>query len=74
MISESRTRGRLRFRSVSDFLSGVTQQFEVAKPGSDFERHYRQNLIGIWLQDDIRATSALTLNAGVRYEFVTTPH
>ena len=74
VISESRTRGRLRFRSVSDFLSGVTQQFEVAKPGSDFERHYRQNLIGIWLQDDIKATSALTLNAGVRYEFVTTPH
>jgi hypothetical protein len=25
---------RLRFRSVSDFLNGVTQQFEIAKPGS----------------------------------------
>jgi hypothetical protein len=31
-LSDSRSRGRLRFRSVSDFLSGVTQQFEIAKP------------------------------------------
>jgi hypothetical protein len=72
--SESRTRGRLRFRSVSDFLSGVTQQFELAKPSSDFERHYRQNLIGMWLQDDVKLSGVLTVNAGVRYEFVTTPH
>ena len=71
--SQSRTRGRLRFRSVSDFLTGVTQQFEIAKPGSDFERHYRQHLFGAWLQDDIKVSDQLTLNAGVRYEFVTTP-
>ena len=42
--------------------------------GSDFERHYRQNLIGAWLQDDIKATGTVTINAGVRYEMVTTPH
>jgi hypothetical protein len=72
--SQSRTRGRLRFRSVTDFLTGVTQQFEIAKPGSDFERHYRQNLVGAWLQDDVKITNELTVNAGVRYEFVTTPH
>jgi hypothetical protein len=73
-VSDSRSRGRLRFRSVSDFLTGVTQQFEIAKPGSDFERHYRQNLIGTWLQDDIKMSSQVTVNAGVRYEMVTTPH
>ena len=72
--SESRTRGRLRFRNVTEFLSGITQQFEIAKPGSDFERHYRQNLLGMWLQDDVKVSSDLTVNAGVRYEFVTTPH
>ncbi|MBI4888600.1 MAG: TonB-dependent receptor [Acidobacteria bacterium] len=71
--SQSRTRGRLRFRNISDFLTGATQQFELAKPGSDFERHYRQNLIGLWLQDDIKVSGQMTLNAGVRYEFVTTP-
>ena len=73
-LSDSRSRGRLRFRSVSDFLSGVTQQFEIAKPGSDFERHYRQNLIGAWLQDDIKMSGQVTVNAGVRYEMTTTPH
>ena len=73
-VSDSRSRGRLRFRSVSDFLNGITQQFELAKPGSDFERHYRQNLVGAWLQDDIKASGVVTLNAGVRYEMVTTPH
>jgi hypothetical protein len=73
-VSDSRSRGRLRFRSVSDFLTGVTQQFEIAKPGSDFERHYRQNLIGAWLQDDIKMSSQVTVNAGVRYEMTTTPH
>jgi hypothetical protein len=71
--SESRTRGRLRFRNLVDFLSGVTQQFEVARPGSDFERHFRQSLFGFYLQDDYRAARRLTLNLGVRYEFVTTP-
>jgi hypothetical protein len=73
-VSDSRSRGRLRFRSVSEFLSGTTQQFEIAKPGSDFERHYRQNLVGAWLQDDVKMSSQLTVNAGVRYEMTTTPH
>jgi hypothetical protein len=72
--SETRTRGRLRFRSVSDFLGGVTQQFEAAKPGSDFQRNYSQTLVGLYLQDDFKPTSRLTLNLGLRYEFVTTPH
>lgn len=71
--SESRTRGRLRFRSLSDFLKGTTQTFEVAKAGSDFERHYRQSLIGLFVQDDIALHERFTLNAGVRWEFVTSP-
>ncbi|HEV8659247.1 MAG TPA: TonB-dependent receptor, partial [Thermoanaerobaculia bacterium] len=40
--SETRTRGRLRFRGLSDFLKGTTRDFELAKPGSDFQRDYRQ--------------------------------
>jgi outer membrane receptor protein involved in Fe transport len=71
--SESRTRGRLRFRSVVDFLSGTTQQFEIARPGSDFERRFRQSLFGFYVQDDYKPANRLTLNLGVRYEFVTTP-
>jgi len=33
----------------------------------------RQNLIGIYLQDDIQVTPNLNLNLGVRYEFITLP-
>jgi hypothetical protein len=71
--SETRTRGRLRFRSLSDFLKGTTRDFELAKPGSDFQRNYEQSLVGLYLQDDIKVGSRLVVNAGVRWEFVTTP-
>lgn len=71
--SETRTRGRLRFRSLSDFLKGTTRDFELAKPGSDFQRDYRQSLVGLYVQDDIRVGQRLVVNAGVRWEFVTTP-
>ncbi|HEY3056364.1 MAG TPA: carboxypeptidase regulatory-like domain-containing protein [Thermoanaerobaculia bacterium] len=71
--SESRSRGRLNFRNFSDFLTGKPRTFEIAKPGSDFQRDYRQNLIGTFVQDDITVTPSLTVNAGVRWEFVTTP-
>ncbi|HEY8132222.1 MAG TPA: TonB-dependent receptor, partial [Thermoanaerobaculia bacterium] len=71
--SETRTRGRLRFRSVSDFLKGTTRDFELAKPGSDFARNYRQDLVGLYVQDDIRFGQRLVVNAGLRWEFVTTP-
>jgi len=71
--SESRTRGRLRFRTVQDFLRGRTRDFELAKPGSDFQRNYRQDLVGLYLQDDIYLGSRLVVNAGLRWEFVTDP-
>jgi len=71
--SETRTRGRLRFRTLSDFLKGTTRDFELAKPGSDFQRDYRQDLVGLYVQDDMRVGSRLTINAGLRWEFVTSP-
>lgn len=71
--SESRSRGRLRFGSLENFLRGVTRDFEVARPGSDFARRYKQSLLGIYVQDDFRASSRLTVNLGLRYEYITSP-
>jgi hypothetical protein len=71
--SETRTRGRLRFRNLTDLLRGRTRDFELAKPGSDFQRDYSQNLVGLFVQDDFRIGSRLVLNGGLRWEFVTTP-
>ncbi len=72
-ISESRGRGRYRFRSLSDFLQNRARDFEAIVPGSDIVRHMRQSLFGFYLQDDYRVKSNLTLNLGLRYEFVTEP-
>jgi hypothetical protein len=72
-LSESRSRGQLRFRSLEDFLRGRTRDFQVALAGSDFTRHFSQELFGVYVQDDFRVTPRLTLNLGLRYEFVTTP-
>jgi Carboxypeptidase regulatory-like domain/TonB dependent receptor/TonB-dependent Receptor Plug Domain len=71
--SESRTRGRIRFRSISDLLRFRVRDLEGSNFDSDFVRGYRQSLYGMFLQDDFRFSPRLTLNLGVRYEFVTSP-
>jgi carboxypeptidase family protein/TonB-dependent receptor-like protein len=71
--SESRTRGRLRFRSIADLLRFRVNTLEGTPLTSDFRRGFRQNLIGFFLQDDFRLTPRLTLNLGARYEVATNP-
>ncbi len=72
--SESRTRGRLEFRSLQRLLGDDPRRIEGASARSDFSRGIRQSLVGLYLQDNIRLSAGLTLSAGVRWEFVTTPH
>src|SRR5262249_45390849 len=45
-----------------------------ATAGSIFDRHYRYQTYGFYLQDDMRAASRLTVNLGLRYEFNTVPN
>jgi hypothetical protein len=71
--SESRTRGRLRFRLLSDLLSFRVQNMEGTPLTSDFARGFRQNLFGVFFQDDFRLTPRLTLNLGARYEYANSP-
>jgi len=71
--SEARGFGTFSFGSPTDFFAGIPDQATFLRPGSDTIRGYRQNLYGLYLQDDISLTPGLTLNLGLRYEFTNTP-
>jgi outer membrane receptor protein involved in Fe transport len=66
--------GIVTFTSLSNFLQGIAQGVDFAVAGKiDPIRNYRQQFWGFFAQDDLRWRPSLTLNLGVRYEFVTTP-
>ena len=73
MVSNYLTSGQWSFNSLDSFLqagpSGTTLQ--VALPGSDSRRNYRQTLVGFYVQDAYRVKPRLQLNMGLRYEFAT---
>jgi hypothetical protein len=65
--------GFLVFPSFANFLLSEPQLVEFATPGSQYNRFYIYNTIGFYGQDDWRVTSRLSVNLGLRYEFMTTP-
>ena len=70
----SQVGGLLTFTSLSNFLRGIPSQFDFSLPGGvDPDRGYRQRLFAFFAQDDIRLRPNLTVNLGLRYEFVTVP-
>src|SRR6266849_2892150 len=70
----SQVGGLLSFTNISNFLQGIPSQFDFALPGGiDPVRGYRQSLFAFFFQDDVRLKRNLTVNLGLRYEFVTVP-
>jgi len=66
--------GIVTFTNVSNFLQGIAQSVDLAVPGKiDPIRNYRQQFWGFFAQNDVRWRPNLTMNLGLRYEFVTTP-
>jgi TonB dependent receptor len=65
--------GFLVFPSFAKFLQSAPNLVEFATPGSQYNRFYIYNTLGFYGQDDWRLSSRLTVNLGLRYEFMTTP-
>ena len=64
------------FNSLQDFFNANPNgRFRGTVFGgfNDAHRSFRDTIFGFYYQDDIHVTSRLTLNAGLRYEFITTP-
>ena len=65
--------GQLIFNQLSDFLQDIPAQVEFAPTWANENRFFIYNTYGLYAQDDWRATSRLTMNLGLRYEFMNTP-
>jgi hypothetical protein len=66
--------GNYSFTSLENFIQNRPGSFEGQTQGSTTARRWRQGLVGLYGQDDWTVSRTLTLNLGVRYEFITTPH
>src|SRR5579859_3753523 len=65
--------GDWEFNSVKDFLANnAPSLFSATVPGFASYRSLREKIFGLYIQDDIRVRSNLTINLGVRYEPTTT--
>jgi carboxypeptidase family protein/TonB-dependent receptor-like protein len=68
-------RGQYTFGSIDSLLAAAPSQGEFAFEFGDSSayRGYRQILFGWFVQDDYRVRPNLTLNLGLRHEFINTP-
>jgi Carboxypeptidase regulatory-like domain len=66
------TRGSLSFPNFSSFLTGTPNRLQV-DVGS-FPRNYRAQDIAPFVQDDFHVTRRLTLNLGLRYDYLGFPY
>jgi hypothetical protein len=65
--------GNYQFSGLESFLTGAPAQIDIMRPGADGQRHWRQTLVGSYFQDDLKVRPNLTLNLGLRWEFITNP-
>lgn len=69
MSNPNRTYGEWAFASVETFLQAIPRQYR-GTPGQygNPDRHWRQNFLAFFVQDDWKVSDRLTLNVGVRWE------
>jgi outer membrane receptor protein involved in Fe transport len=66
--------GQIIYTTVSDFLQGNPLQVEFPPTFATENRDFIFNTYGLYGQDDWRVTQRLTVNLGLRWEFMNTPH
>ncbi|MBI2819437.1 MAG: TonB-dependent receptor [Acidobacteria bacterium] len=66
-------RGLVVFPDLRSFLLAQPSVYQAVTPGSILNRTYHHSTVGMYIQDDWRLGSTLTLNLGLRYEFITQP-
>ena len=72
-LAQQNPRGKFTFNgaatgsALGDFLEGVPDTSQIAFGNAD--KYFRQNVMDAFVNDDWRAAPALTINAGVRWEY-----
>jgi outer membrane receptor protein involved in Fe transport len=70
-FSNQSTGGSISYSNFTNFLKSIPSAFRYSSGNGN--RDFIYYTMGFYAQDDWRITSRLTINAGLRYEFNTTP-
>src|SRR6202790_700989 len=73
VLADTDPNGIWRFADLNGFLTNNPTKFAGGIANTFSPRNLRQNIFGLYLQDDWRWKSNVTLNLGLRYEMSTVP-
>lgn len=65
--------GAFIYTGLATFLQGTASSLRANMPGSTGARRFRQNVIAVYAQDSWLVSQRLSVDGGVRYEFITVP-